>query len=89
MLLYRNHNRFYAELLYFGWLYSCLADIKDAIGACACIISKIKSLNQSGVDAKSICVIARTHKLWNDYIEQLTQTGLKVEKIRARLIGRP
>lgn len=57
-------------------------NFKDAAGECAYIVSEIRALIQSGVDAKSICVVARTHKLLNDYTAQLTQAGLRVYEIK-------
>lgn len=57
-------------------------NFKDAAGECAYIVSEIKALIQSGVDAKSICVVARTHKLLKDCTAQLTQAGLRVYEIK-------
>lgn len=59
-----------------------IQNFKDAANECTYIISEIKCLIQRGIDAKSICVVARTHKLLNDYIAQLTQSGLRVYEIK-------
>lgn len=59
-----------------------IENFKDAAGECTYIVSEIKGLIQNGVDAKSICLVARTHKLLNDYIVQLTQAGLRVYEIK-------
>ena len=46
------------------------------------VLSKIKHLMDSGVSAKNICVVARTHKLLDDYISQFTSNGLRCYEIR-------
>ena len=46
------------------------------------VLKEIKSLIDSGVSAKNICVVARTHKLLNDYISQFTANGLRCYEIR-------
>ncbi len=59
-----------------------IKNFKDATGECAYIVSEIKGLIDNGVDAKNICVVARTHKLLDDYIAQFTQAGLRVFEIK-------
>jgi superfamily I DNA/RNA helicase/mRNA-degrading endonuclease RelE of RelBE toxin-antitoxin system len=59
-----------------------IKNFKDAAGECSYIVSEIKSLIDSGVDARNICVVARTHKLLDDYIAQFTQAGLRVYEIK-------
>lgn len=46
------------------------------------VLKEIKSLIDSGVSAKNICVVARTHKLLDDYISQFTSNGLRCYEIR-------
>ena len=46
------------------------------------VLKEIKSLIDSGVSAKNICVVARTHKLLDDYISQFTANGLRCYEIR-------
>ena len=46
------------------------------------ILKEIKGLVDSGVSAKNICVVARTHKLLNDYISQLTVNGIRCYEIK-------
>ena len=46
------------------------------------VLKEIKSLISSGVSAKNICVVARTHKLLDDYISQFTANGLRCYEIR-------
>ena len=46
------------------------------------IIEEIQKLLECGVDARSICVVARTHKLINDYISKFTRAGLRVYEIK-------
>ena len=53
------------------------------------IIGEINALAKDGVDPKSICIVARTHKLLNDYISQLSQAGIRAFEIkRSRLDDR-
>ena len=59
-----------------------VSNFKDATSEYAFIISEIKNLINSGVDSKTICVVARTHKLLNDYIAQLMHAGLRVFEIK-------
>ncbi|MCR5090812.1 MAG: UvrD-helicase domain-containing protein [Oscillospiraceae bacterium] len=46
------------------------------------VLKEIKSLIGNGVSAKNICVVARTHKLLDDYISQFTAKGLRCYEIR-------
>ena len=46
------------------------------------VLKEIKSLIESGVSAKNICLVARTHKLLDDYISQFTSNGLRCYEIR-------
>lgn len=46
------------------------------------ILKEIKGLIDSGVSAKNICVVARTHKLLDDYISHLTLNGIRCYEIR-------
>ncbi len=45
-------------------------------------MAEIKRLVDSGVTIKNICVVARTHKLLEDYIAQFTRNGLRSFEIR-------
>ena len=56
--------------------YSSLSEEADAI------ISEIRELLNAGIDARSICLVARTHKLLNEYISKITQNGLRVYEIK-------
>lgn len=47
------------------------------------IVNKIKELEASGVEKKNICIVARTHKLLDDYISGLQRTGIKSFEIKA------
>lgn len=49
-------------------------------------LKEIKSLIDSGVSAKNICVVARTHKLLDDYISQFTANGLRCYEIRGNKV---
>lgn len=46
------------------------------------VLSEIKKLVSNGVSAKNICVVARTHKLLDDYISQFTSNGMRCYEIK-------
>lgn len=46
------------------------------------ILKEIKGLVDGGVSAKNICVVARTHKLLDDYISQFTANGIHCYEIK-------
>lgn len=46
------------------------------------VLKEIKALTGGGVSAKNICVVARTHKLLDDYIAQFTANGLRCYEIK-------
>ena len=46
------------------------------------VLTEIQKLVSNGVSAKNICVVARTHKLLDDYISQFTASGLRCYEIR-------
>ena len=46
------------------------------------IINEIKKLNSSGVPMSNICIVARTHRLIEDYIPKLTSNGIRSFEIR-------
>ena len=46
------------------------------------IYKEIKALVDSGVSAKNICVVARTHKLLDDYISHFTSNGIRCYEIK-------
>lgn len=50
------------------------------------IINKIHELEASGVDQKNICIVARTHKLLDNYIAGLQNAGIKSFEIKANKI---
>lgn len=47
------------------------------------IIEKIRGLEASGVSQKDICIVARTHKLLDNYIAGLQSEGIKSFEIKA------
>ena len=47
------------------------------------IIEKIRDLEASGVSQKDICIVARTHKLLDNYIAGLQSEGIKSFEIKA------
>lgn len=47
------------------------------------IVNKIKELEASGVEQKNICIVARTHKLLDNYISGLQRAGIKSFEIKA------
>ena len=46
------------------------------------VLAEIKKLVSNGVAAKNICVVARTHRLLDDYISQFTVNGLRCYEIK-------
>ena len=46
------------------------------------VLTEIKNLIANGVSAKNICVVARTHKLLDDYIALFTSNGLRCYEIK-------
>ena len=46
------------------------------------IVSQLKGLETNGVVLKNICIVARTHKLLDDYIAHLTRAGIKTYEIK-------
>lgn len=46
------------------------------------VLAEIKNLTKSGVAIKNICVVARTHKLLEDYIAQFTNNGIRSFEIK-------
>ncbi len=55
---------------------------KSASEEYAFIIERIKVLEAKGVDLRNICVIARTNKMLDVYMEQLNLAGLRVYEIK-------
>lgn len=45
------------------------------------LVDQLKQLRESGVDLKNICIVARTHRLLEDYIVQLNRHGIKTYEI--------
>ena len=46
------------------------------------IFERVNSLIESGVLAKNICIVARTHKLLDDYISSFTSHGIRCYEIK-------
>lgn len=46
------------------------------------ILTKLKQLMEHGVDLRNVCIVARTHRLLDDYIAQLTNAGIKFYEIK-------
>ena len=46
------------------------------------LITEIKQLIESGVEPKNICVVARTHRLLDDYVAQFTRVGIRTYEIK-------
>lgn len=47
------------------------------------IVDKIRELESYGVEQKNICIVARTHKLLDNYIASLQSYGIKSYEIKA------
>jgi superfamily I DNA/RNA helicase len=50
------------------------------------LVTKIKDMESSGIEQKNICVVARTHKLLDNYIAGLQRAGIKSFEIKANKI---
>ncbi|MED4600214.1 3'-5' exonuclease [Paenibacillus validus] len=50
------------------------------------IIDEIKRLHSLGTDFKNICIVARTHKLLDDYISGLSAIGIRTYEIKRNKI---
>ena len=46
------------------------------------VLVKVKGIIDSGVSAKNICIVARTHKLLDDYISHFTASGIRCYEIK-------
>jgi len=46
------------------------------------LIAQVKELVDSGVNLKDICIVARTHRLLDDYIIQLIKAGFRTYEIK-------
>jgi superfamily I DNA/RNA helicase len=57
-------------------------NFSDVLEECGFIATEIRRLLEEGIAPKSICVVARTHKLLDGYIERLTKAGLKTYEIK-------
>lgn len=55
----------------------------DANKEFAFILDKINELTGSGVSAKDICVVARTHKLLDGYTSRFTDNGIRCYEIKS------
>ncbi|RKM63015.1 ATP-dependent helicase [Butyrivibrio sp. XB500-5] len=47
------------------------------------IVKKIKELEANGVEQKNICIVARTHRLLDNYVAGLQRAGIKSFEIKA------
>lgn len=62
--------------------YPRVETFKDASEEMDSVISDIKKLNSNGVLLKNICIVARTHRLIEDYAAQLTQNGIRSYEVK-------
>lgn len=46
------------------------------------IVDELNSLTNEGVSLKNICIVARTHRLLDDYIAQLNRVGIRTYEIK-------
>ena len=47
------------------------------------LVTKIKDMETNGIEQKNICIVARTHKLLDNYIDGLQRAGIKSFEIKA------
>lgn len=59
-----------------------IKNFKDASGEFDFIVKEIKKLQVNGTALKDICIVARTKKLVDDYIAQLTKAGIRSYAIK-------
>ena len=59
-----------------------IENFKDASGEFEYIVSEIKKLQSAGVALTDICIVARTKKLVDDYIAELTKAGIRSYAIK-------
>jgi superfamily I DNA/RNA helicase len=62
--------------------YPTIQHFKTANDEYAYIIKEIKTLTEKGVALKNICLVARTHKLLDDYIKELQGADIRVFEIK-------
>ena len=46
------------------------------------LINQLRQLEDKGVELKDICIVARTHRLLDDYITQLIRAGFRTYEIK-------
>lgn len=59
-----------------------MKEFRNAEEELSFVINEIKQLQEAGVPLSNICLVARTKKLVNDYIAQITRAGLRVYEIK-------
>lgn len=59
-----------------------IKNFKDASGEFEYIVGEIKKLQSAGVALTDVCIVARTKKLVNDYIVELTKAGIRSYTIK-------
>jgi superfamily I DNA/RNA helicase len=62
--------------------YPIIQNFKTANEEYSFLITRIKALIADGVDLKCICLVARTHKLLNEYVRELPNAGIRVFEIK-------
>lgn len=59
-----------------------VVNFKSAAEEFEYITAMVKKLIEQGIGHKDICIVARTHKLLDDYISQFTTAGIKTYEIK-------
>lgn len=62
--------------------YPKVLSFKDANEEFDFVISEIRRLNGDGVSLNNICIVARTHRLIEDYAAQLTKNGIRSFEVK-------
>ena len=62
--------------------YPKVLSFKDANEEMEFVISEIRRLNTNGVSLKNICIVARTHRLIEDYAAQLTKNSIRLFEVK-------
>ena len=62
--------------------YPKVLPFKDANEEFDFVISEVRRLNSDGVSLNNICIVARTHRLIEDYAVQLTKNGIRSFEVK-------
>ena len=61
-------------------------NFKNAAEELEFVIAQLGDLEKQGSNLKNICIVARTHRLLDDYIAQLNQAGIRTYEIKTNKV---